>query len=341
VLASIIGLTWIQFTRFSLFPIVTAGSSFLLIFFGLVMGLQVAISRDQAFIRNAFSKYVPETVVNELLLHPELLKLGGEERVLSVLFSDLEGFTTISEKMSPTALVHLLNEYLTEMTTIVFAEGGIIDKYEGDAIIAEFGAPIPVPNHADMAVRAGLKMQRRLSELRETWLEQGLPEIRCRVGINTGPMVIGNMGSLQVFDYTVIGDSANLAARLESANKQYHTFLMISEFTYEQLSSDLFRARVLDVIKVKGKSKAVKVFEVYGEGSETIDPNDLLYYQTYDEAFEAYLSRKFALAQEKFLLALSLRPNDRAAKEMISRINSLNIDDLPDDWDGSVTLTSK
>jgi len=340
-LITLIGLAWLQFIRFSLLPIVTVGGSFLLIFLGLVIGLQVAISKDQAFIRDAFSKYVPETIVNELLDHPELLQLGGEERVLSVLFSDLTGFTTISEKMAPPDLARLLNEYLTEMTDLILEEGGIIDKYEGDAIMAEFGAPLPAPNHADMAVRAGLKMQRRLKELRDRWGKGGLPELQCRIGINTGPMVIGNMGSHRVFDYTVIGDAVNLASRLESANKLYHTFLMISEFTYKQLSPDLFRTRVLDVIKVKGKSESVKVYEVYEETSKPIDPTDLLYYQTYEEAFETYLSRKFALAREKFVSTLSLRPDDSVSKEMISRIDSLNPDDLPDDWDGSAALTTK
>lgn len=310
------------------------GSSFLLIFVGLVIELQIAISRDQAFIRKAFSKYVPEKVINELLAHPELLKLGREERELSVLFSDVENFTTISEKMSPTLLVSVLNEYLTEMTNIILAEGGIIDKYQGDGIMAEFGAPIPALNHADMAVRAGLKMQCRLRELRDVWKAKGLSELRCRIGINTGPMVIGNMGSHQVFDYTVLGDSVNLASRLEGANKKYHTFLMISEFTYKQLTPGLFRTRVLDVIKVKGRSKAVKVYEVYGETSEPIDPKELSYYQTYQEAFEAYLLKDFSTSQEKFLLALSLKPNDLASREMLSRIDFLNPDNLPAEWDG-------
>ena len=179
---------------------------------------------------------MPEKVVDTLLGSPEMLKLGGEERVMSVLFSDLAGFTTLSEKMTPTQLVHLLNHYLTEMTDIVLAEGGIIDKYEGDAIMAEFGAPLPLPDHADRAVRTGLKMQRRLKELREIWKGQGLPELRCRVGINTGAMIVGNMGSNQVFDYTVIGDSVNLASRLEGANKRYNTYLMISEFTLDCLT---------------------------------------------------------------------------------------------------------
>jgi adenylate cyclase len=337
----ILGLTWFQFVNFSLFPIATVEASVLCIFFGLIIGLEVAISKDQAFIRNAFSKYVPEEVVNELLVHPELLKLGGEERVLSVLFSDVENFTGIAENMSPSALVGLLNEYLSEMTEIILAQGGSIDKYQGDAIMAEFGAPLVLPNHADMAVRAGLIMQRRLQELRQTWAKRGLPALRCRVGINTGTMVIGNMGSHQVFDYTVMGDAVNLASRLESANKLYDTYLMISEFTYEHLSPDMFLTRMLDVIKVKGKSTAVKVFEIYGENSEIKHSKDLLYYQTYHEAFEAYLSRNFATAREQFVLALSLRPGDPAAQTMLARIDTLDPHDLPDNWDGSVALQSK
>jgi adenylate cyclase len=341
ILIGLIALTWFQFTNFILFPIVTAGGSFLSVFLGLLIGLQVAISKDQAFIHNAFAKYVPEKVVNELLAHPELLRLGGEERILTILFSDLENFTAIAENMLPSELVSLLNEYLSEMTSIILAQNGIIDKYQGDAIMAEFGAPLTLPNHADMAVCAALAMQRRLRELRLLWQKRGLPPLRCRVGINTGPVVIGNMGSHQVFDYTAMGDAVNLASRLESANKLYHTYLMISESTYEYLSPDMFRVRLLDVIAVKGKSKAVKVFEVYGETSEEIAPKDALYYQTYHTAFGAYLSRNFAAARQQFGSALSLRADDPASQAMIARISTLNPSDLPDDWDGSIVLTSK
>jgi adenylate cyclase len=335
------GFTWLEFTRFQLFPVVTVSGSVLAVFFALVTTLEVAIGRERSFIKEAFARYVPEKVVDNLLTTPELLKLGGEERVMSVLFSDLEGFTTISEKITPTELVHLLNHYLTEMTDIVLAEGGIIDKYEGDAIMAEFGAPLPLPDHADRAVRAGVKMQRRLRELREIWKRQGLPELRCRIGINTGAMIVGNMGSNQVFDYTVIGDSVNLASRLEGANKRYNTYLMISEFTIDYLTPGLFRTRVLDLIKVKGKSKSVKVFEVVGENSHPVAPNDDIYYKAYEEAFELYLSREFSEARRKFKEALTLRSDDPAAKDMVQRIDGLDSKELPPDWDGSITLTSK
>ena len=309
-LLGITGFAWSEFTHFSLFPLFTVGGSFLTIWVGLIVGLQLVISKEQAFMRGAFCKYVPDSVVNELVLRPELLKLGGEERVLSVLFSDVEGFTTFAESMSPSDLVDLLNEYLSEMTAIVLAQGGIIDKFEGDAIMAEFGAPLILPNHADRAVWAGLAMQRRLAELRRAWMQRGLPAVRCRVGINTGPMLVGNMGSSQVFDYTVIGDAVNLASRLESANKLYNTYLMISEFTHNQLSPGLFRTRILDVIQVKGKSQAVKVFEVYGDQTGPVSPEDAGYYEVYEKAFYAYLSRNFAAAKASFTQALSLRPDD-------------------------------
>jgi adenylate cyclase len=337
----LMGFTWIEFTRFQLFPIVTVGGSVLVVFFALVTTLEAVVGWERSFIKGAFARYVPEKVVDTLLSNPEMLKLGGEERVMSVLFSDLAGFTTISEKMTPAQLVHLLNQYLTEMTDIVFAEGGIIDKYEGDAIMAEFGAPLPLPDHADRAVRVSLKMQRRLNELREIWKVQGFPELRCRVGINSGTMIVGNMGSNQIFDYTVIGDSVNLASRLEGANKRYNTCIMISEFTRGYLTQGLFRTRLLDVITVKGKSKAVKVFEVIGENSHPMEPNDEIYYKTYEEAFDLYLSREFSKARQKFKEALILRSNDPAAQEMVLRIQGLDPNQLPPDWDGSITLPSK
>jgi adenylate cyclase len=341
ILSGLVGLTVFHFIHFHLFPIATTGLAFLFIFVTLVIGLEVAVSRERAFIKNTFSRYMPEKVVNHLLDRPELLKLGGEERVVSVLFSDIQDFTNISEKMPAPDLVNLLNEYLTQMTDIVLAEGGIIDKYQGDALMAEFGVPIAAPNHADMAVRTGLKMQRRLNELRQEWNLRGLPALYCRIGINTGPMIVGNMGSDHILDYTVMGDAVNLASRLEGANKRYGTFLLVSEFTCEYLTPGAFKTRILDVIKVKGKSKAVKVFEVYGEISDPIDPARESYCRTYHEAYEAYLSRNFARALDKFHSALSLKPDDIAAGEMVARIHSLEPGELPADWDGSITLTTK
>jgi adenylate cyclase len=339
--AGLAGFTWFQFTHYHLFPIVTVGGSVMACFFGILTTLVVALGKERSFIKNAFARYLPETVIDNLVANPEQLKLGGEEKVISVLFSDLAGFTSISESMPPSDLVRLLNEYLTEMTDIVLAQGGIIDKFEGDAVMAEFGAPLSMPDHADRAVNAGLLMQRRLKELRQVWREKGLPELHCRVGINTGTVIVGNMGSNRVFDYTVIGDAVNLASRLEGANKMYNTLVMISEFTHTHLSPGKFRTRVLDVIKVKGKSKAVKVFEVCGASEEPLDPREEDYYRLYEEAFDLYLCRKLDAARLKFQEALLLRADDSAAKEMIARIDGLNASSLPQDWDGSIALISK
>ncbi len=201
-------------------------------------------------------------MVDELLAKPDLLQLGGEERELTVLFAELQGFTSLSENMPPKDLVKFLNSYLTEMTEIILAEGGIIDKFEGDAIMAEFGIPLSVPDHADRAVRAALKMQEHVQALRRSGDENGFAGLKCRIGINTGAMIVGNMGSDKAFDYTVIGDAVNLAARLEAFNKRYKTALLISKFTHSQLTDNWFKTRLLGVAEVKGKADPVKVFEV-------------------------------------------------------------------------------
>lgn len=339
----ILTLTWQQFHHFQLLPVVTVGGSFLYMFFGLVVSLHLLMARDQAFIRNAFARFVNEKVVDQLLENPELLRLGGEERTLTVLFSDIEGFTSMSQRMPPTTVVSWLNDYLTEMTEIILQEEGIIDKYIGDGVMAEFGAPIAIPDHADRAVRAGLQMQRHLVTLNAQWQKQGLPQIRCRIGINTGAMVIGNLGSRRVFNYTVTGDAVNLAARLESANKQYHTTFMISEATHAMLTPGLFRVRLLDTIKVKGREKSppIKVYEVYGLTDEPLLERDKTYYNAYNTAFHAYLQRDFNAARGQFLIALQSRPQDYLTLRMLTRIDALLMAEVPDEWDGSVTLELK
>jgi adenylate cyclase len=331
-------LTWHELLGGSLFPIVSATSASLIVFFGLVVGLETVASRDRAFIRDAFSKYVPERVVKELLLHPEQLQLGGEEKVLTVLFSDLEGFTSASEKMTPTELVAFLNRYLSEMTSVVFEEGGIVDKYLGDGFMAEFGAPIALPDHADRALRSAIRMQERLKQLR-----QGLGEaaLRCRVGINSGPMVIGNVGSFEAFDYTAIGDAVNLASRLEGANRYYGTSILISASTRAQLTTDEFRLRPVDIVKVKGKTEAILIYEVIGALSDPVSEEDAEYLRFYEAGFEAYLARDFEAAEEYFQEAVKLRPTDPSARQLVQRVSSLDSAHLDDDWDGSIQLTGK
>ena len=337
----IIGWTWYQFIHFKLFPAVTVTAGTLTIFTGLIIGLQMAASRERAFIQRAFSKYLSPLLVKGLIESPHLLKSGGEERFMTVFFSDLAGFTSIAEMTKSPELASFMNDYFTDMTGIILDNGGIVHQYSGDSIMASFGTPLSMPDHANRAVLVALKMQRRLKIMRKLWLAKGYPALHQRIGINTGQMYFGNLGSQQVFYYSVLGDPVNLGARLESANKFYGTHLMISEFTHQNLEPGKFRTRLLDIIKVKGKKNAVRVYEVYGETTETIDPETTDYYQAYEEAFTAYLERDFKKSLEKFEHALTLRPDDQASLFMTARIRTLDPRNLPQDWDGSIALTSK
>lgn len=329
-----------QITNFMLFPVVTVSGALLLVFFGTLSIQQIIVTKDQAFIKNAFSKYVPQKVVDQLLENPALLKLGGEERIISILFADIANFTTIAESMKSTELVSLLNEYLTNMTDIIIAEGGTIDKYIGDAILAEFGVPIKMENHAGAAVSAALLMQKKAKELYEQ-RETNQPRLKCRIGINSGEVTVGNMGSNQVFDYTVIGDAVNLASRLESINKRYHTQILISEFTYSEIPPDTFLTRMVDIIKVKGKSKAVKIYEVYGFQSDTIHENEMKCRDAYEKGFDFYLKKDFCSALPRFEEAIHFKPDDEPSRLMIDRIKDLENKNLEEDWDGSVSLLEK
>lgn len=219
--------------------------------------------REKRFIRGAFARYINADVLDELLSDPEKLELGGENAILTVLFSDIRGFTSLSEKLAPNEVVALLNEYLTAMVDIVFEYHGTLDKFIGDAVMAFWGAPIKTADHAASAVQAGLAMLTKAEELRTKWLAEGKPALEIGIGINTAEITVGNIGSSRSQSYTVIGDGVNLASRLESLNKTYHTHLIISEFTYAQVR-DQVEARLLDDVQVKGKEQSVKIYEVTG-----------------------------------------------------------------------------
>jgi adenylate cyclase len=300
----------------------------------------VLSQQERRWIQGAFSHYVPEKVVKEIIENPDKLKLGGEERLVTVLFSDMVGFTTISEKMTPAELVHLLNEYLTEMTDIVLSNQGIIDKYEGDLIMAEFGIPVSYDNHPYMACKAALQMQKRLGFLRKKWQEAGRPAIRARVGINTGNVIVGNMGSRDVFDYTVMGDHVNLGSRLESANKFYGTNVMISEFTYEYVKDD-FYTRELDLIRVKGKEKPIKVFELIAFKDEKLSENFLKLLEIYAGALQFYKTQQWDKAIENFESCLNLVPDDMPSAEYRTRCIEYKFSNPGSDWDGVTVMKEK
>ncbi len=223
--------------------------------------------KEKKVIQNMFSNYVSKRVVEELLKHPEKLELGGEDKVITVLFSDIRGFTTLSEKLTPQELVAHLNEYLSAMTDIIFKYEGTLDKYVGDEIMAFWNAPVEQENHAELACLTALEMMKKLHELNEKWPEE--KRLNIGIGINTGIMTVGNMGSQSRMDYTLMGDNVNLGARLEGTNKIYGTNIIISEYTYEYIK-DKFICRELDNIRVKGKQKPVKIYELIDVVDEKI-----------------------------------------------------------------------
>ncbi len=213
-------------------------------------------------IKSAFQHYVPAKLVDEITQNIESLKLGGEKRELTVLFSDVRGFTTLAETLEPEELVRLLNMYLTRMTAQVFRHDGLLDKYMGDAIMAVYGAPIPRPDHAVAACHTALDMVRELRALQQQWQNEQRPMLDIGIGINTGPMIVGNMGSEDRFDYTVIGDAVNLGSRIEHLNKRYGTHVIISEFTYNQVRDAFQAVREIDVARVRGREAPVRVYEL-------------------------------------------------------------------------------
>ena len=219
--------------------------------------------REKRKMKRLFGQYVSKDVYDQLVASPELARLGGHRRDMTVLFSDIRGFTTLSEKGQPEDVVQTLNEYFTSMVRLVFLRKGTLDKFVGDMVMALFGAPLSDPQHADHAVEAALDMVAELGKLNQRWKAEGRPELDIGIGINTGPMIAGNIGSDAIMSYTVIGDAVNLGSRLESLNKQYGTRIIISDATRQQLTGNYLFRPLGDVV-VKGKTRAVAIFEVVG-----------------------------------------------------------------------------
>lgn len=262
----------IAFSRFTYWihsvpHIVTIGGSFV----GVLLYRFVTEEREKRHIKKTFGQYVSPHVMEEILSDPAKLALGGSRKTLTVLFSDIRGFTTMSEGLKPEEVVAILNEYLSAMTTVVFKYEGTLDKFIGDAVMAFWGAPIPQADHARRAVNCALEMMDVLAGLQEKWRSEGKHVIDIGIGVNTGDMIIGNMGSVARMDYTVIGDNVNLASRLESANKEFKTHIIISEATYEGVK-DLITARPLGDVNVKGKKQAVRIYEVVSRRTDGAAP---------------------------------------------------------------------
>ncbi len=321
-------------------PVVSPIAAVLANYVGSVVYQYLTERKQKVMIKGMFSQYLNPTVVDELIAHPEKLRLGGERRELTVLFSDIAGFTTFSEKLPPEELVLVLNEYLSAMTEIVFKNDGTLDKYEGDAVMAFWGAPVELDNNALHACNAALEMQERLVTIREKWKKEGKPDVYVRIGLNTGDMVVGNMGGTGRFDYTVIGDSVNLGSRLEGANKQYGTYIMASERTRD-LVKDFFIFRELDLLIVKGKTKPITVFELIGRKSDGVHQQRLDAIEEYRKGLTLYRQKRFEEAIEQFNKALNVNPNDQPSKIYIERSQLYLTAPPPDDWNGVFVLKTK
>ena len=296
--------------------------------------------RDQkALIRDAFGQYLSPKVVNILVKDPTRLSLGGERKEMTAFFSDLAGFSTISEMLSPEELVALLNEYLTSMCDIIAEYDGTVDKFEGDAIIAFWGAPLEQANHAELGCLATIDMQRFMLGYRKRLLATGQPLLNMRVGVNTGAMLVGNLGSRQRMDYTIMGDAVNLAARLEGANKQFNTWSMLSEHTYLQVKG-IVEVRELDRIRVMGKREAVTVYELLERKGYLADPQKALFEQ-YHLGLAAYRKGAFREALGLFERAAALNEQDGPTHTYLQRCEQYLRVPPSANWDGVFELDSK
>lgn len=296
--------------------------------------------KQKGMIKGMFSQYVSGAVVDDLISDPGKLQLGGERRELTVFFSDIAGFSTFSENKEPEELVRFLNEYLSAMTQIVFDNKGTLDKYIGDAVMAFWGAPTPLDDHAYHGVKSALQMKAKILELREAWRKEGQPLIHARMGLNTGDMVVGNVGGMQRFDYTVMGDNVNLASRLEGANKEYGSTIMVAETTYE-LVKDRFHTRELDYLVVKGKTKPIKVYEIFDHMENPLSENKSKSLESYNKGLSEYKAARFNEAIGFFKEALQHDPDDYTSEMYIKRCHSLLEDPPPADWDGVFHLKTK
>ena len=294
--------------------------------------------KEKQMVKKTFKYYLSQSVVDEVLKDPSKLALGGVKKNISVLFSDIRGFTTISEGLTPDQLSVVMNDYLTPMTQCVFDYEGTLDKYMGDAIMAFFGAPIKQEDHAMRACLTALKMMDELKVLAKEFEARNLPIIDIGIGVNSGDMSVGNMGSKQRFDYTVMGDNVNLGSRLEGINKQYKTNIIVSEYTYE-LIKDTLLCRKLDAVKVKGKNEPVVIYELISKhkhNTELLRISDLT-----EQGIQYYWDRNWDKSIVIFNKILEIKPNDYLSGIYIDRCNHFKENPPADDWDGSFKMTTK
>jgi adenylate cyclase len=337
-LASIIA-AFVFFDKGWIVDILWITITFILSFAGVVLERRITAERQKRELKTAFSHYVSASVVDSIMQNPAKLQLGGVRKNMTVLFSDVRGFTTMSEGLKPEELVHVMNTYLTRMTDVVFKHEGVLDKYIGDAVMAFWNAPLDQDDHAKRAVDTALEMLSELEKMNQEKLF-GSFELKIGIGINTGEMVVGNMGSYNRFDYTVIGDSVNLGSRMEGLTKQYGIALLISESTKNELPEDEYLIRPIDLVAVKGKNKPVKMFEVIKKMIDATDDEKYLV-KTYAEALQAYFTQDFFTAAQLTDLLTSQFLADGPSKTLKERVEFFTKEPPADDWDGAWVMKTK
>lgn len=297
--------------------------------------------QEKNFLRKAFTTYLSSDVVDEIVNDPSRLKLGGQEKMITALFTDIKSFSTLSEKVTPEHLVHILNKYLTKMSDLVLEQKGTIDKYIGDAIVAFFGAPIDLPDHASRACLAAVRMKQAEKLLNEEMLanNETPSPIYTRIGVNTGPMVVGNMGTENKMNYTIMGNDVNLAARLEGVNKSYGTWILVSESTWNA-TNGMFLGRKLDRVRVVGINTPVQLYNILAVRSEA-DEKMVALVAMFDKAIDAYRERRIEDALGLFAKCREIDSDDAASGIFHERVKNLLMEGVPENWSDVINMTSK
>ena len=291
---------------------------------------------QKKMIRGMFSSYVSESIVSELIKDPELAKVHGDKRDMTVMFSDVKGFTTYTEKHPPEYVVSRLNEYLHEMTDVIMKYNGTLDKFVGDEIMALFGAPLYFEGHADKAVDAALAMREKIRRLQNKWIAEGRDILDMGIGINSGSMLVGNIGAEgKKMDYTVIGDNVNLGARVEALTRVYNVNILITENTFEKLAARRNLCREIDLVRVKGKNEPTRVYEVLDRHV----PDAFML--NFAMGLDAYRARDWEQARNCFENVLSIEPEDGPSMLYLARIALFEKDPPDAQWDGVFTMTEK
>jgi len=301
---------------------------------------------DEKRLKSTMYRYMTQELAEQLLENPDAARMGGDRKKVSVLFSDIRSYTTITESLTAEEVVDMLNSYFERMVDSVFQHKGTLDKYIGDAIMAVFGSPVQLADHEWLAVQTALDMRHRLVEFNAEWtagpatLSGPRQPIRIGIGINSDEVISGNIGSSKRMEFTAIGDGVNLGSRLEGASKQYGTDIVVSHSTYEPCADRVW-ARELDYIKVKGKTKPVAVYELVGLKSDPLLPQQEAVIEHYHKGREYYINRQFAMAMGEFGRVLEINKNDKSSKLHLDRCQHWLQNPPPDDWDGSWTFSEK